>query len=559
MSAVLSKLRLALGLALGFLVFRLIYAVVFTGASAGSTLIQMPGLRLSGVFSHVVLFGSIGDLGVQRALESALPFAAAILMFGLLSIWLTPSRIIHFAARSKSGLAGALAIGLATLPSLLDAAKRITIANKMRSEKKSRVLVPLLETALEKAVAVGIRFATTPRGSKPTSKSVVLKARGLELEMVPGDVIVISGATGSGKTTLLETLVGVNQLRTGRPSSASVSVFGHDPAANPADVSGLIGYVPQQPRSWFVSDSVNQELIAPALPWINFQAELLSHLSEGQAVKLAISNALAHKPKLLVLDEPFAALDSESKAELNSLIQAQAQAGAIVVVAEHQLESIDQPKAKWFRLEEGLLPGKHQPLSLFAPRKLAVVGRELLLDYSVPQIRDLQLSAKLHIHQSERIVLLGPNGIGKTSLLTQLAADYPAARMVPERVEDFFVCQSVEDELSRADKVAKVAKGLTQLTFESLVPVDEALLKTHPRDLSAGTKLALALSMQLSFKPQLLLVDEPVKGLDPLARERAAEVLACVAETGCAIVFATHDETFASSADTRIELSAVKQ
>jgi energy-coupling factor transport system ATP-binding protein len=559
MPAVLSKLRLALGLALGFLVVRLIYAVVFTGASAGSTLIPMPGLRLSGAFSHVVLFGSIGDLGVQRALESALPFSAAILMFGLLSIWLTPSRIIHFAARSKSGLAGALAIGLATLPSLLDAAKRITIANKMRSEKKSRVLVPLLETALEKAVAVGIRFATTPRDSKPRSKSVVLKAKGIELEMVPGDVIVISGATGSGKTTLLETLVGVNQLRTGRPSNASVSVFGHDPAANPANVSGLIGYVPQQPRSWFVSDSVNQELIAPALPWINFQAELLSHLSEGQAVKLAISNALAHNPKLLVLDEPFAALDTESKAELNSLIQAQAQAGAIVVVAEHQLDSIDQPKAKWFSLEEGLLPGKHQPLSLFAPRKLAVVGRELLLDYSVPQIRDLQLPAKLHIHQSERIVLLGPNGIGKTSLLTQLAADYPAARMVPERVEDFFVCQSVDEELARADKVAKVAKGLTKLTFESLVPVDDALLKTHPRDLSAGTKLALAMSMQLSFKPQLLLVDEPVKGLDPLARERAAEVLACVAETGCAILFATHDETFALSADTRIELSVVKQ
>jgi energy-coupling factor transport system ATP-binding protein len=188
-----------------------------------------------------------------------------------------------------------------------------------------------------------------------------------------------------------------------------------------------------------------------------------------------------------------------------------------------------------------------------------VVGRELLLDYNVPKIRDLELPAKLQIHQGQRIALLGPNGIGKTSLLTQLAVDYPSARMVPERVEDFFVCQSLEEELARADKVAKVPKGFTRLTFESLVPLDEELLKTHPRDLSAGTKLALALSMQLSFKPQLLLVDEPVKGLDPLARERAAEVLACVAETGCAIVFATHDETFASSADTRVELSAVRK
>ncbi len=559
MSPALSKLRLALGLALGFLLFRLLYAVIFTGASAGSTLVPLPGIRLSGVFSHVVLFGSIGDLGIQRALQAALPFSAAILAFGLLSLWITPSKVIGFGARSRSGLAGALAIGLATLPSLIDAAKRIVAANKMRSERRSQILVPLLETAIEKAVAVGIRFAMAPRDSAPLSNNVWLRAKGVELELLPGDVVVISGATGSGKTTLLETLIGIDQLRTGRNSSGSASVFGYDPAKSPAEVSGLIGYVPQQPRTWFVSDSVAQELTAPSLPWATFGAQGLSQLSEGQAVKLSISNALAHQPKLLVLDEPFAALDSQSRAELNALIQTQAQAGVIVVIAEHQLESIDQPNAKWFQLGDPLIPGRYAPSSLVAPRKLAVVGRELLLDYSVPKIRDLALPPRLQIHQSERIALLGPNGIGKTSLLTQLAADFPTARMVPERVEDFFVCQSVAEELARADKVAKVAKGLTQLTFESLVPVDQQLLNTHPRDLSAGTKLALALSMQLSFKPQLLLVDEPVKGLDPLARERAAEVLACVAETGCAIVFATHDETFALIADTRVELSAVKQ
>ena len=559
MSPALSKLRLALGLALGFLLFRLIYAVIFTGASAGSTIIPIPGIRLSGVFSHVVLFGSIGDLGLQRAVQAALPFSAAILAFGLISLWITPSKIISFGARSRSGLAGALAIGLATLPSLNDAAKRIGIANKMRSERRSQILIPLLETAIEKAVAVGIRFAIAPRDSRPLANSVWLRAKGLELQMLPGDVIVISGATGSGKTTLLETLIGIDQLRTGRNSDDVATVFGHDPAKSPAEVSGLIGYVPQQPRTWFVSDSVEQELISPALPWITFGTQSLSHLSEGQAVKLSISNALSHKPKLLVLDEPFAALDTQSQAELNALIQAQAQAGVIVVIAEHQLESIDQHNAKWFQLGDSLLPGRYEPSSLFAPRKLAVVGRDLLLDYSVPKIRDLALPPKLQIHQGERIALLGPNGIGKTSLLTQLAADFPSARMVPERVEDFFVCQSLAEELARADKVAKAPKGLTQLTLESLVAVDQGLLNTHPRDLSAGTKLALALSMQLSFKPQLLLVDEPVKGLDPIARERAAEVLACVAETGCAIVFATHDETFALSADTRIELSAVKQ
>jgi energy-coupling factor transport system ATP-binding protein len=90
-----------------------------------------------------------------------------------------------------------------------------------------------------------------------------------------------------------------------------------------------------------------------------------------------------------------------------------------------------------------------------------------------------------------------------------------------------------------------------------MIPLSEPLLRTHPRDLSAGTKLALAIAMQLSYKPEILLIDEPVKGLDPIAREKTAEVLACVAETGCAVIFATHDEHFARSANTQIRISGV--
>jgi energy-coupling factor transport system ATP-binding protein len=86
------------------------------------------------------------------------------------------------------------------------------------------------------------------------------------------------------------------------------------------------------------------------------------------------------------------------------------------------------------------------------------------------------------------------------------------------------------------------------------------MLITHPRDLSAGTKLVLALSIALALRPQLLLIDEPVKGLDTHTRSLMAEVLACVQETGCAVLFATHDQAFAAKANKRIELeSGVRQ
>jgi energy-coupling factor transport system ATP-binding protein len=322
-------------------------------------------------------------------------------------------------------------------------------------------------------------------------------------------------------------------------------------------LGGLVGYLPQQPRSWFVSDRVSNELAAPSLPWAKFEVDEIDFLSEGQTVKLGISNAVSHDPKLVVLDEPFAALDLESAKELNELIGHWSKAGKIVLVAEHQLHLITHEGAKFFTLNGSLSQGQYLPKATQPTRIKPIAPNQLITTKAIPQIRDLNLPGALSIHQSERIALLGSNGVGKTSLLDYLESTLDHCRMVPERVEDFFVTQSLAQELERADSLSKVPKGFTKLSLESMIPLPEPLLRTHPRDLSAGTKLALAIAMQLSHKPEILLIDEPVKGLDPLARERTAEVLACVAETGCAVIFATHDEHFARSANTQIRISGV--
>ena len=65
-------------------------------------------------------------------------------------------------------------------------------------------------------------------------------------------------------------------------------------------------------------------------------------------------------------------------------------------------------------------------------------------------------------------------------------------------------------------------------------------MDTHPRDLSRGQQAALAIALQLSHKPSVVLVDEPMRGLDEAARHALAEVLACVVETGTAVVVASH-------------------
>jgi energy-coupling factor transport system ATP-binding protein len=564
MPSVIAKIRLAIYLAIGFVLFRLLYAFIFTGASAGNPLIDLGGVRLSGIFSHVLLFGPLGDVGLARAIQSALPFAAGILILGSLSALIPTAKIVSFARTSGSGLLAALAIGLATLPNLLEAARRISRANKLRSENRFSILIPLLETALERAGIFAARFAMGGPGSRAKSDSVLvsnLEVPGVfssvNLELSPGDVVVISGPTGSGKTTLLETIVGITKLKTGRASVGDISVFGLKPELDVYQLGGLVGYLPQQPRSWFVSDRVSAELAEPSLPWAKFGVEEVDLLSEGQAVKLGISNALSHDPKLVILDEPFAALDLEAAKELNELIGQWSQAGKIVVIAEHQLNQITHKGARLLTLNGTLSKGEYLPNATQTPRIMPIAPNQLITTKSIPQIRDLKLPEAISIHQSERIALLGSNGVGKTSLLNYLESTLDRCRMVPERVEDFFVTQSLAQELEGADRLSKVPKGFTKLSLESMIPLSEPLLRTHPRDLSAGTKLALAIAMQLSYKPEILLIDEPVKGLDPIAREKTAEVLACVAETGCAVIFATHDEQFARSANTQIRISGV--
>jgi energy-coupling factor transport system ATP-binding protein len=138
--------------------------------------------------------------------------------------------------------------------------------------------------------------------------------------------------------------------------------------------------------------------------------------------------------------------------------------------------------------------------------------------------------------------------------------------LVPDRPSQFFVTDSLRGELARADRVAGVKSGLTAITLESILGKLPDL-ETHPLDLSVGTQLALGVAMQLSHRPQLLLLDEPVQGLDPISRELMAETIRCVQETGCAVVIATHDLDFAKRLTGRVfeisscqlqELSEVK-
>ena len=128
--------------------------------------------------------------------------------------------------------------------------------------------------------------------------------------------------------------------------------------------------------------------------------------------------------------------------------------------------------------------------------------------------------------------------------------------LVPQEATDLLFCDSVAAECLTADRATGSATGSTRSIFERLVGAPLVDDRVHPRDLSDGQRLALALAVQLSARPRALLLDEPTRGLDYTAKARLARQLVELADDGMAIVVATHDVEFVAHASTRVVVLA---
>jgi len=174
-------------------------------------------------------------------------------------------------------------------------------------------------------------------------------------------------------------------------------------------------------------------------------------------------------------------------------------------------------------------------------------------------------SASLSMRSGSISALVGPNGSGKSSLLWALAGELkhagsvsfgdgvepaslkPSQRlarlaMVPQNASDLLMLSSVGAELAESDAFAEMATGTTGQIFASLSGRIDP--KRHPRDLSSGQQLSLVIAMQLAKGAGILLLDEPTRGLDYVAKHRLAEQLLSLRDDGKAILIASHDIEF---------------
>ena len=186
--------------------------------------------------------------------------------------------------------------------------------------------------------------------SRRFGKTVALD--GLSLRVPRGCVYGLVGVNGAGKTTLIKHILGLLKARSG-----SVRVFGLDPVRNPVAVLRRIGYLSEERDlpEWMRIDELMRYTAAYHPNWDQAHAEELlrtfgldaskkvKNLSKGMRAQAGLVAAVAHRPDLLVLDEPSTGLDAVIRRDiLKAIIRTVADDGRTAIFSSHLLDEVEQ-------------------------------------------------------------------------------------------------------------------------------------------------------------------------------------------------------------------------
>src|SRR6185312_13644111 len=147
---------------------------------------------------------------------------------------------------------------------------------------------------------------------------------GVSFRATAGQVYGLVGANGAGKTTLIKHLLGLLRAATG-----SVRVFGLDPVRDPVRVLGRVGYVSEARE---LLDTFGLD-----------PSRMVKQLSKGMRAQAALLTAVAHRPELLILDEPSSGLDAVVRRDiLDAIVRTVTDDGRTVIFSSHLLDEVER-------------------------------------------------------------------------------------------------------------------------------------------------------------------------------------------------------------------------
>ena len=408
--------------------------------------------------------------------------------------------------------------------------------------------------------------------------------RDVSVELREGETVALLGPSGSGKSTLLRALSGLVPHFHGGRFEGRVAVAGYDTRlVRPSELARTVATVFQDPEEQVVMTRVAPEVafgleqrgVAPAEIWPRVEEALAAvdaahlagrrtaELSGGELQRVCLAAALAARPRLLLLDEPTSQLDPEGAERFLACLRA---AGTTVVLSEQRVERALELADRVLFLERGEIVldapvaaartwlRKTRPVWVSAaaaegsdPRSGTIVCRlrDVSFAYALglPVVEDVSLE----VGRGEVVALEGPNGSGKTTL-AKLAVGLlePAAGAVERRGRATYLSQDPGRYLLTEHVLDEVA--LTADEQRARAALDRVGLAwaaaRHPRDLSSGERERLGLAAVAVTEPDLLVLDEPTRGVDPERKAALGAWLAEYAAAGRGVLVVTHDRSF---------------
>jgi energy-coupling factor transport system ATP-binding protein len=417
------------------------------------------------------------------------------------------------------------------------------------------------------------------------------------VHLVPGQVTLVLGRSGSGKSTLLRAFAGLIPHFHGGRFSGRVEIACLDTRRHgPARLAGTVATLFQDPEDQVVFTRVLNEVAfglenvgtpaseieARALDALasvgveHLAGRLVTELSGGELQRVSLAATLALEPKLLLLDEPTSQLDPAAAEALLELALGLARDRDTAVLLTEQRPALPLEVCdRVLFLDRGRLTfdgrvgqarawlEEHHPLFVSGggdggvpPQHSGEVACRLDgVSYAYEDHLLVLDGASLDLHRGEIVALVGPNGSGKTTL-AKLASGLlePLSGRVERRGRATYLSQDPGRYVfceRAAEEVAVGVDGDLAVASRALAAVGLAGYEDrHPRDLSSGERERLALAAVLAPEPDLLVLDEPTRGVDPERKRELAALLR--SNTARATLVVTHDIAFAKSVADRV-------
>lgn len=423
----------------------------------------------------------------------------------------------------------------------------------------------------------------------------------IDLRIAPGEFVAVVGANGSGKSTLSKILAG-RRPTTGavhRPGAAGLGRHGGTAMVLQRPETQMLGARVADDVVWGLPEGtdVDVDALLAEVGLAGLGDRETSDLSGGQQQRLSIAAALARDPALLIADEATSMVDPAGRAEILEVLGdlPRTRGIAVVMITHRAVEAVAADRivhlvagrivpyspdwlselheaeagaasryeldASWHEASSGDVMSGPEPTSE-PVLSLSGVGYTYLLGspWEVNALHDVNLT----VHRGEGLLIVGGNGSGKTTLAWIMAGlieptDGTCLLHLPERQglgepvskhvgEVGLAFQHARLQLQKPNvgddimAVGGLKIGTTEVarTLESVgLPRTMAIRRIDA--LSGGQMRRVVLAGLIARAPQVMILDEPLAGLDPVARDEVIALLATLRADGMTIVIISHD------------------